>query len=604
MGVPKQEQQKPKRTYNKRKRAPSPGPGESQVGKTDEKKVKRPTKRKSKLLELEGPIPGPSNGETIHVKARPKGTSPVEPSQAPPSPIKETNPKSKKGLLSAQSASLPGSIASQTPRPEVLLITRAGPPGISHRHGADHSLTIPPAAPSFKALLPRTISPKKAPIPQSLTQTQAVAVAQPGPSSALGSPTLAPWLNTSAIADTVLPTSSAQPLEPKSREILDVSTTQDLPKPSPGSVPTLPAPTTQTLAQLSEVITASSDPQKPLDLLPASTKPVSSPNKPTVTAATAPALGVPSSSVVGPKTASVSNIPASQASTPKITMRETRSTCRYHRISLPKEEGGPRVRFLVPGCAMTNDILMKEQEIVDHGLAPVEDAYVMIKDIESLDLSPDLISVLRVLVGHDIFRDQELFYLPAEGEQLPVRPAFRKPTQSDRLESARHNASSPGYSSLAGSPTFHKSSASVSGSTSSLSALRKAQTSDWGSNLAPTDSEEESEDDDVHSKASHQGSDSKGKGKLRTKSGRKSKLSRDPDFVPIEDKLSDAERGSRKRRRPTGAKRGVKRTRTEAPVGEDPSRENKKLKVNPTAPASLASPEKPQSSNAPANGLS
>lgn len=251
---------------------------------------------------------------------------------------------------------------------------------------------------------------------------------------------------------------------------------------------------------------------------------------------------------------------------------------------------------------MTNHILMKEQEIVDHGLAPVEDAYVMIKDIESLDLDSDLISVLRVLVGHDIFRDQELFYLPSPGEQLHARPAFRKPTPSDRLESSRHNAASPSHSSLIGSPTFHKSSASVSGSTSSLSALRQAHTPEWSSNIAPTDSEGDSDNEDAHSKASHQASDHNGKGKSRAR-GRKSKLGRDPDFVPTkedENKLSDAG-DSRKRRKPTGGKRGVKRTHTEAPAGDDPTRQNKKLKAHSTAPPSIASPEKPAPPEVPTN---
>ncbi|KAF5322103.1 hypothetical protein D9619_001977 [Psilocybe cf. subviscida] len=591
-GAPKQELQKPKRTY-KRKRDMSPGPGGSQVGKTDEKK-KRPTKRKSKLLELEGPIPGPSNGETIHVKAKPGGTSPAELSQTnAPTTSKGTITKPKRGRPPALSTSLPGSSASQVIKPELLLITSTG---IGHRHG-------PPAVPSFKALPPKTTSPRKHSLPQTLGQTQPLVVAQPGLSSTPESANLTSSPNISTMPEAIPPTHPTQPIEATPTESPTVSTAPGLPEVLSGNIQTLPTPTTETPAQLPEITIAPSDPETPSNIIPASTKSALPSNLPTVPPVTASTLTTPSALVARSMTASVGNTPMSQAGTPTTTMRETRSSCRYHRISLPKEEGGPRVRFLVPGCAMTNHILMKEQEIVDHGLAPQEDAFVMIKDIESLDLGSDLISVLRVLVGHDIFRDQELFYLPAPGEQLSVKPAFRKPTPSGKLESSHHHAGSPSYSSLAGSPTFHKSSTSVSGSTSSLSALRKAQASEWSSNIAPTDSEGDSEDGDAHSKTS----DHKGKGKSRAKSGRKSKLGPDPDFVPAKeegDKLSDAEgltSSTRKRRKPTGAKRGVKRTRTEAPGGEDSSHQNKKLKAHSTEPPSLASPEKPAPPDAPLN---
>ena len=94
----------------------------------------------------------------------------------------------------------------------------------------------------------------------------------------------------------------------------------------------------------------------------------------------------------------------------------TRSNCRFHRISLPREEGGPRVSFIVPGCSLGDRTLMIEEDIKDEGDATTLDHARMVDDIETLDFSSDLIGILRQLVGVDLLRENEIFFLPLPGE--------------------------------------------------------------------------------------------------------------------------------------------------------------------------------------------
>ncbi|TFY70419.1 hypothetical protein EVG20_g2580 [Dentipellis fragilis] len=107
---------------------------------------------------------------------------------------------------------------------------------------------------------------------------------------------------------------------------------------------------------------------------------------------------------------------------PSVSSPVTRSNCKFHKISLPREEGGPRVSFIVPGCSLGDGELMSSQEIVDHGFATFDDHGRMIPDIESLDFNSYLIGVLRQLVGVDLLREQEVFYLPNPGERVSKKP--------------------------------------------------------------------------------------------------------------------------------------------------------------------------------------
>lgn len=99
-----------------------------------------------------------------------------------------------------------------------------------------------------------------------------------------------------------------------------------------------------------------------------------------------------------------------------IERRSTRSQCRYHKISLPREENGPRVTFCVPQCSISNKELMEEEDITDDGLATVRDFDRLWDQIEEKDLSPYLIGTIRQLVGVDLVRENEIYYLPTEAD--------------------------------------------------------------------------------------------------------------------------------------------------------------------------------------------
>jgi len=96
--------------------------------------------------------------------------------------------------------------------------------------------------------------------------------------------------------------------------------------------------------------------------------------------------------------------------------KSTRSQCRYRKISLPREENGPRVTFCVPQCSLNNKTLMEEEDITDDGLATVRDFERLWDRVEHQKLSPYLISTIRQLVGVDLLRENEIYYLPTDEE--------------------------------------------------------------------------------------------------------------------------------------------------------------------------------------------
>jgi hypothetical protein len=108
---------------------------------------------------------------------------------------------------------------------------------------------------------------------------------------------------------------------------------------------------------------------------------------------------------------------------PSMNSPVTRSNCRFHKISLPRGEDRERAYFVVPGCALGNGELMDDKDIRDEGLSTHEDHKRMLPDVETLDLNPYLVGVLRQLVGVDLLREQqEIFYLPSEEEKPKKRP--------------------------------------------------------------------------------------------------------------------------------------------------------------------------------------
>ena len=128
--------------------------------------------------------------------------------------------------------------------------------------------------------------------------------------------------------------------------------------------------------------------------------------------------------------------------TPSVNSPVTRSNCRFHKISLPRGEDGGRAYFVVPGCSLGDGKLMDGQDIRDEGLSTHEDHKRMFPDVETLDLSPYLVGVLRQLVGVDLLREQqEIFYLPSEDEKPKRR---RHKGASERFRRLRPQSISSG----------------------------------------------------------------------------------------------------------------------------------------------------------------
>ncbi|KAG6920187.1 hypothetical protein DXG01_004956 [Tephrocybe rancida] len=110
----------------------------------------------------------------------------------------------------------------------------------------------------------------------------------------------------------------------------------------------------------------------------------------------------------------------------------TRSNCRYHKISIPldddsDDEGSDGdedvklVYFLVPGCSLGNMELNRDEKIVDHGDALPSDGLLMTPDLDAYAFNAPLLSVLRLLVGVDMLREGEIFYLPQPGSDWVPR---------------------------------------------------------------------------------------------------------------------------------------------------------------------------------------
>ncbi|KAG1746499.1 hypothetical protein EDB19DRAFT_1848713 [Suillus lakei] len=139
------------------------------------------------------------------------------------------------------------------------------------------------------------------------------------------------------------------------------------------------------------------------------------------------------SSVSVPPRAPSSNVQRLAAST---SSPVTRSNCRFHKVSLPKEEGGPRVCFVVPGCSLGDKELMDDEEIQDHGPATYEDYPRLVGNIEALDFNPYLVGILRQLVGVDLIRENEVFFLLQPGEEAQYKKKGRKSTAGSKLSAS------------------------------------------------------------------------------------------------------------------------------------------------------------------------
>lgn len=96
--------------------------------------------------------------------------------------------------------------------------------------------------------------------------------------------------------------------------------------------------------------------------------------------------------------------------------KSTRSQCRYHKISIPIEEDGPRVTFCVPQCSLNDKKLMEEEDITDDGLATVRDFERLWDHVEEQNLDSSVIGAIKQLVGLDLLRENEVYYLPTDEE--------------------------------------------------------------------------------------------------------------------------------------------------------------------------------------------
>ncbi|KAG6857201.1 hypothetical protein H0H87_008267 [Tephrocybe sp. NHM501043] len=129
----------------------------------------------------------------------------------------------------------------------------------------------------------------------------------------------------------------------------------------------------------------------------------------------------------------------------------TRSNCRYHKISIPLddesddevdgEEDVKLVYFLVPGCSLGNAELNRNEMIVDHGDATPADSQLMTPDLDAYAFNAPLLSVLRLLVGIDMLREGEIYYLPLPGSDWVPRKA--RETSFKTLHG--HGDSGPAY---------------------------------------------------------------------------------------------------------------------------------------------------------------
>ena len=122
--------------------------------------------------------------------------------------------------------------------------------------------------------------------------------------------------------------------------------------------------------------------------------------------------------------------------------KSTRSQCRYRKISLPRDEDGPRVTFCVPQCSLNDKELMEEEEITDDGLATVRDFERLWDHVEEQNINPYVIGVMRQLVGLDLLRENEIYYLPTDEE---IKQMERGRQKREERRKSRKSVGGAGY---------------------------------------------------------------------------------------------------------------------------------------------------------------
>ncbi|THV05130.1 hypothetical protein K435DRAFT_137743 [Dendrothele bispora CBS 962.96] len=194
---------------------------------------------------------------------------------------------------------------------------------------------------------------------------------------------------------------------------------------------------------------------------PSTTKSSISPNSPDP--ASSPSRPTPQVS----RSASMSSPVSTTRST-----RSTRSNCRYHKISLPEEEDdGPHIFFLVPGCSLVDSELIKEEDIQDHGDATYEDSLRKVGDIETLDIHPYVLGVIRQLVGPD--KEQDVYFLPKLQEERARKVRHKKRLSKLSLRDYGAYGETHDSNGVLLSPASSRPPVSAAGSTSTSASRRK-----------------------------------------------------------------------------------------------------------------------------------
>lgn len=122
----------------------------------------------------------------------------------------------------------------------------------------------------------------------------------------------------------------------------------------------------------------------------------------------------------------------------------TRSNCRFHKITVPVDDSDDsvKVEFIVPGCALANHEVLKEQRIEDCGLSTTDEESAMVTDLG--DLEPSITNKLTILIGASLFNESVCGYIekpsvPKVSRSVPARSkslkgSWRKTTAEIKAE--------------------------------------------------------------------------------------------------------------------------------------------------------------------------
>jgi hypothetical protein len=137
---------------------------------------------------------------------------------------------------------------------------------------------------------------------------------------------------------------------------------------------------------------------------------------------------------------------------------------------------------------------MEEEQIEDHGVATISDGTGMVRSFEDM-FDAYLIGVLRQLVGLDLLREQEIYYLPKKGEVLPPLPEHsRKVAKGSISRAADADSSSALGSPIATHSPRTTTSSKVSGTRRGSSVVRRVKDSE--TNSVATSSQRGDSDDE------------------------------------------------------------------------------------------------------------